>query len=391
MALSALSALPPDPLLNLMAQFRADTRPEKVDLGVGVYKDADGKTPIMSAVFAAEHRLHASSDTKVYEGPRGNAEFGAAVERLVYGETGGREAFATPGGCGALGLAMGLVRVQKETASVWMSAPSWPNHPHVATAAGLAVRDYPFLREGRADVETALAALKDAEPGDALLLQGPCHNPTGADFDLDAWDALAAFAAERGLLPVVDIAYHGLGDGLDADIAGVRRFLAGVPDALVTYSCSKNFGLYRDRSGCLLVQGETPAAVDAAATHAASIARATYSMPPAHGAAIVATILGDDELGADWRRELDEMRARIAGLRAAFADALARHGAEHAGAALAGQKGMFSVLPLPPGGAEVLRAERAIFLHASGRINVAGLPETRIDAVAEAIARAITS
>lgn len=394
--LSVLDALPPDPLLGLMAAFRADERANKTDLGVGVYKDENGETPVMAAVREAERRLVEGQTTKVYQGPRGDADFCAAVERLVYGGDPDADrvtSFATPGGCGALSLGMRLANAARRGVPVWMSDPCWPNHPHVARALGMTPRDYAYLDRatGRADFQAVSDDLKDVMSGDVVLIQGPCHNPSGSDLTTEEWGALAEICLARGALPLIDIAYHGLGDGLDADMEGVRAFLAAVPEAIVSYSCSKNFGLYRERTGCLLIQAETAAAREAAATHAASIARADWSMPPAHGQAAVATILADEALTKQWSDELASMRARILDLRTAFGDALAAEGRETAGAAVTAQKGMFSMLPIDAAGAERLRAEHAIYMPGSGRINVAGLVSERIAETAKAIAGVITA
>lgn len=389
--LSVLDALPPDPLLGLMAAFREDDRAQKLDLGVGVYKDEKGETPVMAAVRAAEKRLAEELRTKTYEGPRGNVEFCAAVEGLLFGapaDAARVASFATPGGCGALSIGMRLGHVAKPGATVWLSDPCWPNHPHVARSIGLKPREYAYLDRatGRADFAAVADGLKEVAPGDVVLIQGPCHNPSGVDLSTEEWKALADLCVKAGALPFIDIAYHGLGEGLDADMQGARAFLDAVPEAIVSYSCSKNFGLYRDRTGCLIVQSETARAREAASTHIASIARADYSMPPAHGQAAVATILTDAALTAQWTEELAGMRSRILELRAALGEALAAEGHETVGAAVTAQKGMFSLLPVDKAGAERLRADHAIYMPGSGRINVAGLDAARISETAKAIA-----
>lgn len=391
--LSRLQPLPADPLLGLMVDYRADARSDKMDLGVGVYRDETGVTPLMDAVGRAEARLAAEGRSKVYEGPRGNLAFCSHIEELALG--GGRDAlgdrltsFATPGGCGALFVAMGLVARASPAARVWMSAPSWPNHPKVASAVGLTSVDYRYYNPGagRSMAAAMLEDLEAAAPGDAVLIQGPCHNPTGADLPLPAWDSLAALCAERRLMPVIDLAYHGLGEGLEDDAAGVRAFIAASPQALLCYSCSKNFGLYRERAGALMMVGETPAAIAAATTHAADLARTSYSMPPAHGPALVATILGDDDLAQSWRDELASMRARIEDLRTGLVAALSSALDADRFAAVGEQKGMFSMLPLPDGGPARLRSDYGIYLPDSARINVAGLRQDQIAPFARAVA-----
>ncbi len=392
-AFSSIAALPPDALLGVMAAYRADTRDDKVDLSVGVYKDATGVTPVLAAVRAAEARLLETQTTKVYEGPRGNVEFCAGVEDLVFGDRrdllGDRVvSFTTPGGCGALFLAIGLGLRAKPDATVFISAPSWPNHNHVAKSLGARVASYPYEAgaDGAANIDPILEGLAAAKPGDVLLVQGPCHNPTGIDLTTDGWRKLAAMATEKGLTPVIDVAYHGFGASLDEDLNGVSAFLEQTPNAIVTYSTSKNFGLYRDRNGCVLAQTETAETAAAIASNFADIARASYSMPPAHGAAIVSTILSDPELKAQWIGEVDAIRARLLSLRGAFADALAAHGAEAAAAGVRSQHGMFSQLKLADGAADALRKNNALYFPGSGRLNIAGLPEPDIDRIAALMA-----
>ena len=396
-SIANLKKLPPDPLLGIMAAYREDDRAGKVDLGVGVFKTADGLTPILPSVKAAEEVLMRLETTKVYEGPQGNPNFGPAIAQLAYGGERGAlaegrvVAFAAPGGCGGLGLSANFVAKLNPAATVWLSAPSWPNHAHVCQQAGLKSEGYTYKlgADGGVDLESMLADLAAAKTGDAILIQGPCHNPTGIDLSDAQWSAVAALCNEKNLFPIIDIAYHGFSRGLDDDLSGVQAFLASVPEALVCYSCSKNFGLYRERAGALLVQGETPEAADIARTHIASIARATYSMPPSHGPGIVAVILGDADLTQQWRRDVDDMRGRLISLRTGFADALDAAGKAAAGAALKQQNGMFSMLPIQAGSEAMLRDKFAIYMPGSGRINIAGLPEDRLDEVAQKIATAL--
>ncbi|MEO1029173.1 MAG: aromatic amino acid transaminase [Pseudomonadota bacterium] len=393
-SIAKLTKLPPDPLLGLMAAFREDERTGKVDLGVGVFKTASGETPILKSVKLGEADLYEAEISKVYEGPQGNPGFGPAIAHLALGddnpalESGRVTAFAAPGGCGSLGLALGFVRKFNPEASVWLSAPSWPNHAHICNQMGLTSAAYPYTGDGEGGVVTApiIEALKSAAIGDAVLLQGPCHNPTGIDFSDNQWEAIADICAERSLFPIIDIAYHGFAKGLDTDLDGVRTFLAKLPEAIVSYSCSKNFGLYRERAGALLVQAADAEQADVARTHIASIARATYSMPPAHGAGIVATILADPKLTEMWRGEVDEMRGRLVSLRTGFADALRAIGHASVAKALTDQNGMFSILPIIDGGATQLRENFGIYMPGSGRINIAGLPEDRLDEVASRMA-----
>lgn len=396
--LQNLTQRPADPLLGLMAAFRADLRADKIDLGVGVYRNELGQTPLMDAVARAEARLAATGGTKVYEGPRGNLGFCDRVCALVFGDQRSTAlgeqliSFTTPGGCGALAVGFGVAARANPKARVWMSEPSWPNHPHVVRSAGLTPVTYSYYdaQSGVVDVDAMFADLEEARPGDVVLVQGPCHNPTGADLTEADWTRLARFCVDRGLTPFVDVAYHGLGESLERDIAGVRALLDEIPMAMVSYSCSKNFGLYRERAGALLIMADTPTAAAAISSHAADVARANYSMPPAHGAAIVAEILDDDDLRQDWEEELELMRARIDDLRTRFAAALHARTGDAAYDSIANQRGMFSMLALPPGAAETLKNDWAIYLPNSGRINIAGLSAPHIDLVAEAISTVMT-
>ncbi|HPF21977.1 MAG: amino acid aminotransferase [Hyphomonas sp.] len=393
---SDLQALPPDALLGLMTAYREDKRAEKYDLGVGVYKDDQGNTPVLTAVAKAEALMLQRQTTKVYEGPRGNTDFCAAIEDFVFGvdaparREGRTLSFTAPGGCGALALGAGLMR-RVGVKKVWVSKPTWPNHPNVVKAIGLGVDEYRYAdpETGTADRAAMLEDLSKADRGDGVIVQGPCHNPTGIDLTLDDWRALGAFAKERGLVVMLDVAYHGFAHGLDADIAGVRAFLAEAGEAMISYSCSKNFGLYRERAGCFLAVGDTPEGIAAATTHIADISRATWSMPPAHGAGIVATVLGDAALRAEWEAELTSMRERMISLRKALSGELVQRTGSNRLAALTTQNGMFSQLPVSPEGAKKLREEFGLYMPGSGRINVAGLNLKDIPRIAEIIATAL--
>ena len=386
-----LDALPADPLLGLMSAFRADSREGKVDLGVGVYRDAAGRTPIMHAVRAAERSLAETGTTKAYEGPRGNAAFCDAILELALAESSGDRAriasLATPGGTGALGLAMSLA-VRRGSSKIWISDPSWSNHAHIARTVGAQSAAYRYRADapGVTDIDAVIDDLKHASAGDAVIVQGPCHNPSGVDLDSDGWRALAELFETRGLLPIIDVAYHGLGRSLDEDIGGVRTLWAACENVVLSYSCSKSFGLYRDRAGCLMVKADSESKAAAVLSHLADISRAYYSMPPAHGPAVVAAILGDPALTKQWRDELSEMTDRIVSLRRDFAAELAASSKTTAMNRIAEEKGMFSLLPLREGGAAQLAEQAAIYMPSFGRINIAGLPETSIADVAKKIA-----
>ncbi|PBB21775.1 amino acid aminotransferase [Mesorhizobium sp. WSM4313] len=385
-----LQPAPADKILALIGLYRNDPRPGKVDLGVGVYKDIDGKTPVMRAVREAEKRLLASQDTKTYLGLAGDTGFNAAMIKLAFGEKADHSrirAAQAPGGSGALRLVAELVQRTRPGATVWLSDPTWPNHLPVMRAAGLQVRDYPYFdaRSGAVRFDEMLAALKVANSGDVVLLHGCCHNPTGANLDIAQWAKVADVLLERGLLPFVDIAYQGFGEGLDADAAGLRLLAGKVPEMVVASSCSKNFAVYRDRVGAAMIMAKDGAQADVAMSQMLAAARALYSMPPDHGAAAVRMVLEDAGLKKDWETELEEMRLRMLRLRVAFAEALRRQSNSDRFDFVASHRGMFSRLGLTEAQVERLRAEHAVYMVGDSRINVAGLPEDGMDDLAKAI------
>ena len=394
----SLDLLPPDPLLGLMAAYRADPRDNKIDLGVGVYKDERGLTPIMHAVKSAEERLLRTEQTKVYEGPRGNVLYCAEIERLVFGDSLDQRqsrlsSFTTPGGCGALYLALKLFDRVANQPTVWISDPSWPNHRGVAEALGLQVNTYPYPAgfDVRVDVNAIIEQLSFASPGDVIIIQGPCHNPTGIDLAVDEWRELAQAINRLGLNPVIDIAYHGLGSGLQDDLSGVLCALDYLPTVCISYSCSKNFGLYRERTGCLIALSSSAESREIVASHIADIARSSYSMPPSHGAAIVQTILSDAELRSSWETELAEMRQRIRHLRDSLADRLNSQIGGDVCDAIKSQKGMFSKLPIAAEHALELRNNESIYLPGSGRVNIAGMDVDQVARIAQCLASALRS
>ncbi|SFR76165.1 aspartate aminotransferase [Marinobacter daqiaonensis] len=386
----ALKPLPQDPILQLMQTFRDDPRPDKIDLGIGVYKDDAGSTPIMAAVHEAERRLLAGETTKSYVGPAGAAGFNEAVARLILGEQsdiirdGRCSVVQTPGGCGALRMAAEFLRLCQDQVTVWVSTPTWANHLPLLGGAGLAIREYPYLnRESlQVDFEAMLESLEGANAGDVVLLHGCCHNPSGADLTFEQWQDVTRLIQRKGLLPFVDMAYQGLGEGLEEDAAGLRHLASEVPEMLVASSCSKNFGLYRERTGALMLVSANEAINRAAASQLLSVIRSHYSMPPAHGAAIVETILGNDGLRELWQEELNGMCERILHLRHAFAEALAPAGDF---SFIARQRGMFSFLGISPKQVHQLREEHGIYMLDSSRVNVAGLNDRTLPKVAEAI------
>lgn len=389
-----LQALPEDPILGLMAAFRADTATRKIDLGVGVYKDEHGKTPVLAAVRAAERAVLADQQTKTYTGPGGNDQFNSLMAELVLGGkhsaiTSRRvRALQAPGGCGALRLGAELLTITGSKPTIHVSDPTWANHVPLLSGAGLKLEKYPYFdaRTGTVRFDAMLERLNALPAGDVVLLHGCCHNPTGADLSLDQWRKIADVLVQRRLVPYVDIAYQGLGEGIEADAEGARLVASTVPEALIAVSCSKNFGLYRERVGLLMVLTETEAQATASASHLRKIARGIYSMPPDHGAAIVARILSDAKLTEDWRNELNAMRERMMKLRGAFAAALAKNGKAEVASAIDRQRGMFSMLPLKPEAADTLREKHHIYMTRDGRINIAGISLEQVDFLAESVA-----
>ncbi len=379
----------PDAILGLAAQFRADTRPGRIDLGVGVFRDEAGRTPVMRAVKAAEARLLEQQDSKSYLGLEGDMGFVERMAPIVFGTAHGLgdrlQGLQTAGGTGALRAALDLVARANPKARVWVGLPTWANHRPLILSAGLEVAPMPFFDQASqtVDVGAMLEALSAARPGDAVILQGCCHNPTGAVLEPADWDALATIVADRGLLPIMDLAYQGLGDGLEADAASTRLMAARVPALLIAYSCDKNFGVYRDRVGALWVIGTNAAEAARARAHALAAVRTMWSMPPDHGAAAIRLILEDAALTADWRAELDSMRSRIVEVRRALA------AAHPLLAPLGRQTGMFSLLPVDAPVVERLKTAHAIYAVPPGRINVAGLRVDQVETFAQALARAI--
>ncbi len=369
-----LSRQPDDPLLALIGIFKADPRADKVDLGVGVYRDEEGRSPIFRAVKAAERVIWESQETKSYVAPEGDQLFLDLLWSLVGGPKPAVHAAGaqTPGGSGALRLAADLIR-QAATGKIWLGLPSWPNHAGIFAAAGLAIETYPFFDVYSQTIllDSMLEALQRAAPGDAVLLHACCHNPSGAVLSAEDWTRITAVIAARGLVPLIDMAYQGFGAGLEGDAAGLRAMVAAVPESLVAVSCSKTFGLYRERTGALYAVAASQTAAETARSNLVAIARTSYSMPPDHGSAIVKTILGTPDLYADWSKELDAMRQRLATLRRAFAEALG--GRWSNSIAIGAQEGMFSLLPLTPADVLTLREKHGVYMPTSGRINVAGL------------------
>ncbi|MGE1177272.1 amino acid aminotransferase [Pseudomonas sp. BW7P1] len=393
MHFDAIGRVPGDPILGLMEAYAQDTNPRKFDLGVGVYKDAQGLTPIPEAVKIAEARLIESQDTKTYIGGHGNPLFGKLINELVLGADSAliaqqrAGATQTPGGTGALRLAADFIAQCLPGKGVWLSNPTWPIHETIFAAAGVRISHYPYVgSDNRLDVDAMLAVLNEVPKGDVVLLHACCHNPTGFDLSHDDWHRVLDVVRRRELLPLIDFAYQGFGDGLEQDAWSTRLFAAELPELLITSSCSKNFGLYRDRTGALIVCAKTADKLIDVRSQLAHIARNLWSTPPDHGAAVVATILADPELKRRWADEVEAMRLRIAQLRSGLVEALEPHGLRERFAHIGVQRGMFSYTGLSPEQVKDLREHHSVYMVSSGRANVAGIDATRLDLLAEAIA-----
>lgn len=395
--LERLERLPTDPILGLMGLFRADTDPRKVDLGVGVYRDDKGDTPILTSVRRAEQAVLGRQTSKTYVAPVGNAGFNQAMARLVLGE--GHPALAAdrvrsiqaPGGCGALRLGAELFRSAQPDTVVHVSTPTWANHIPLLSGCGLKLERYPYYDAATGGVKfDAMMAYLDRLPArSAVLLHASCHNPTGADLSEANWRELLGLFKGRSLLPFIDIAYQGLGAGVVEDAYGIRLFCAELPEVAVAMSCSKNFGLYRERTGCLHVISESPTAGDALLSHLVRIARSIYSMPPDHGAAIVLEILGDSNLRELWSDELAAMRKRITGLRHELVKQLAKSCPQRDFGFIAAQKGMFSFLGVDTPQVRALREQHHVYMTDDSRINIAGLRADNLEYFAQAVARVL--
>lgn len=381
--LDTLAPRPPDPLLKIIKMFREDPRTDKIDLGVGVYRDENGVTPVMKAIKEAERRLVHEQKTKSYVGQQGDVEFLRLFGELAFGEQ-ARElvSIQAVGGTGALRLGCDLLK-NAGAKRIILPTPSWPNHPAIIAAARLEQLDAPFFDVARQeiDIDGLIARFGNAEPGDAVILQACCHNPLGADFSREQWAALTDALNQRGLIPFLDLAYQGFGDGLEQDVAGARTMLAGVPQAVIAVSAAKNFGVYRERVGACFVKA--PAAARAAVqSNLFALARANYSMPPDHGASCVRVVLSDPELRTLWANELEEIRGHMKTTRATLASARINSIPMNL---MGAQKGMFTSLPLNEAQVVRLREEFGVYMTDSARMNVAGLPANEVERFIDAL------
>ena len=394
--LEKLERLPADPILGLAAACRADDNPHKVDLTVGIYMDEQGICPVFEAVQQAQRALVEEEVTKAYLPPAGDELFNQGIQQLVLGpdssalRDGRVTSIQTPGGCGALRIGAEVIHAAAPNARVWVSDPTWPVHLPLLGSVGLSFQTYRYYEPANHGVnfDGMVADLKAANRGDVVLLHGCCHNPCGADLSLQQWGVIADMAEQQGFIPFIDIAYQGLGDGLDEDAAGLRLLVSRLPEVLVAASCSKNLGLYRERTGAAIFICQDEVNAQAILTQAQSAARRVYSMPPAHGALLAGRILADDSLGQVWRTELVAMCQRINQLRANLRQSLESHCGRNF-AFIEREKGMFSFLGLSADQAIRLREEYSVYMLDSSRINVAGVNASNIEYLAEAVAKVL--
>lgn len=387
---SSLKEQPADKILQLMQMFKEDPRDTKIDLGVGVYKNAEGVTPVMRAVKAAEKRIWEEQTTKSYVGLPGDPAFGDAMVSLVLGDAVSRDnvaAAATPGGTGAVRQAFEFARMANPDVRVFVSNPTWPNHVSILKFIGLPISEYRYFdgATGGVDFDGMIADLENAKPGDLVLLHGCCHNPTGANLTIPQWKSVIEVLNKTGAIPMIDIAYQGFGDGLDEDAAATRLVASSVPETLIAASCSKNFGVYRERTGILMAVAQDKAIKGLTQGTLNFLNRQNYSFPPDHGARVITTILSDATLRADWASELEDVRLSMLGLREQLASELQRLSGSDRFAFLAQHRGMFSRLGCAPEFVERLRNEHAIYMVGDSRLNIAGLNSSTVPVLAKAI------
>ena len=388
-----LPQLAPDPILGLSASFREDTNPAKIDLGVGVYKDEQGNTPIMTSVAKAQQILLERETSKTYITPQGHQGYIDGMLKLLLGENSKVmladrvAAVQAPGGCGALRILSELLARCGDNRKVWVSDPTWANHIPLIGSAGLQIETYPYFDKAAAGInfDAMMETLKQTGKGDIVLLHGCCHNPTGADLTNAQWDEVLKLAQEKGFLPFIDVAYLGFGDGLEEDAYGIRLLAENLPEVIIAASCSKNFGLYRERTGLAAIVTNDSATRKIAQGQIQSVARGIYSMPPSWGGALVDIILSDTALKDEWTTEVNEMRNRMSDLRTMLVNKLAENGAQKDFSFLNTQKGMFSFLCITPEQVREVRAKHSVYFVDSSRVNVAGINQQNVDALAKAL------
>ena len=383
----------PDKIMQLMQKFREDPRDSKIDLGVGVYRNAEGLTPVMRAVKAAERRIWETQTTKAYTGLAGDPAFAEALSALILGDARDETRLAaagTPGGTGAIHQGLELIRSIAPEATVWISAPTWPNHPSIIRHLVMKMAEYRYFDEAACDVDFAgmMEDLARVKAGDAVLLHGCCHNPTGANLTMAQWEEVVALLEKTGAVPFIDIAYQGFGDGLDEDAAPTRLIAERLPEALIAASCSKNFGVYRERTGLLMAIAPNGRMRPATQGMLAHLNRQNYSFPPDHGARVVTEVLTDAALRADWQAELEEVRQGMLALRHQLAEELRKRTNSDRFDFIARHRGMFSRIGASPEQVEAMREKHGIYMVGDSRMNIAGLNEKTVPILAEAIVEA---
>jgi len=394
---ASLKASPADPILGLLAKYREDTNPKKIDLGVGVYKNEAGETTVLNCVKKAEQHRTDTETSKVYLGPTGSTLFNDEMSKLIFGQDhkvlqeNRARTVSTPGGTGALRVAAEFIKSCKTGATIWVSNPTWANHTGLFEAAGLTVKVYPYYdyENKNLDFDGMLNALKKVSADDAVLFHACCHNPSGMDLNNEQWQQVAEVAKTVGFTPVLDMAYQGFGQGLSEDAYGLRLMAESVKEMIVCSSCSKNFGLYRERIGACTVIGETSLQADIAYSVVLGVVRVIYSMPPAHGAALVETILTSDELRNEWYIELAQMRNRINGNRQLIVEKLIENGVTRDFSFIKQQAGMFSFLGITPEQVQQLQDEYSIYMVDSSRMSIAGIANSNVDYLAQSIANVL--
>ena len=391
MLFESLQAAPADAILGLITEHKNDPRPEKIDLGVGVFRTAEGETPVLDVVKLAEQRLVDTQESKAYIGTAGDPNFNAAMQDLIFSNSADPDRIATiqaPGGSGSLRVAASLILRARPDAKVWVSDPTWANHIPLLGGAGVTLEAYPYYDTDKhvIRIDAMIDALGKADPGDVVLLHACCHNPSGMDPSEEEWEAIADVVVERELVPFIDMAYQGFAQSLSDDAFAVRHFAGRVPEMIVSGSCSKNFGLYRDRVGSLSLLAADKASRDIVYSQINSIVRTIYSVPPDHGAVVVSTILNDPDLRAAWRVELAEMRSRLREMRVLLNEALIEKAPGHDFSHLVRATGMFCFLGIPEDQVNRLKRDYGVYMVGSSRINTAGITAKNVNYLADAIA-----
>jgi len=384
--------MPQDAILKVIAEYQSDTRAEKIDLGVGVYRNASGNTPILSTVKKAEQFLVDNQVTKSYLGSSGADPFNQSIQRLIFGNEAGESdritTLQTPGGSGSLRVAAGVILRANEDVSIWAGKPTWANHIPLLGSAGIEMKSYPYYDAEKKHIcfDEMLSAINKIPAGDIILLHGCCHNPTGMDLSEDQWREVTDLVQSNGLLPFIDIAYQGFANGIAEDAFGVRHMFDAVPEMVVASSCSKNFALYRDRIGSLSMVSKSAATGAIIRSQANNIVRTMYSMPPDHGASVVSHILQDEALRAEWEIELAAMRDRLKSMRAALGAAMREKAPDHDFSHFEKGNGMFSFVGITPEQVEQLKKDSAVYMVGSSRINIAGITDENVDHLSSSIA-----